>query len=296
MLGVDPAEVSALYFLNYCKSGGGLLQLRSDLKGGGQHLRIRQGTQSISTALAAALAEGIIHLNSPVKDVTQHGINEIEILTADGLKYVGKRAITTVPSPVLKTIHFTPKLDTAKQTWCETAGYGYLTKVMVVFERAFWSHKGFCGLSQSFRGPATVVRDTSSPADNKFVLTCFVAGPPGREWAALPAAARESTLLDQIAKLFGAEDTIRQDFIEMYMYEWVYDQWSGFGCPCPSLPPGVLDTLGPDALRKPLGNVHFAGTETAGEWKGYMEGAVRSGERAASEVIKALSLALGPHL
>lgn len=43
MLGVEPSEVSALYFLAYCRSGGGLLQMRSDRVGGGQHLRCKTG-------------------------------------------------------------------------------------------------------------------------------------------------------------------------------------------------------------------------------------------------------------
>lgn len=43
MLGCEPSELSALYFLDYCKSGGGLLQMRSDEKNGGQYLRIRTG-------------------------------------------------------------------------------------------------------------------------------------------------------------------------------------------------------------------------------------------------------------
>jgi monoamine oxidase len=42
-LGCEPSELSALYFLDYCKSGGGLLQMRSDRKDGGQYLRVRTG-------------------------------------------------------------------------------------------------------------------------------------------------------------------------------------------------------------------------------------------------------------
>lgn len=37
-------------------------------------------------------------------------------------------------------------------------------------------------------------------------------------------------------------------------------------------------------LREPVGRLYFAGTETATEWSGYMEGAVEAGERAAREV------------
>lgn len=43
MLGLEPSEVSALFFLNYCKSGGGLLQMRSDLRSGGQYRRFVRG-------------------------------------------------------------------------------------------------------------------------------------------------------------------------------------------------------------------------------------------------------------
>jgi monoamine oxidase len=46
----------------------------------------------------------------------------------------------------------------------------------------------------------------------------------------------------------------------------------------------VLHSYGP-LLRKRFGRVHWAGTETAGYWNGYMDGAVRSGERAAREVL-----------
>ncbi|KAH1645842.1 hypothetical protein KXX16_000924 [Aspergillus fumigatus] len=115
-----------------------------------------------------------------------------------------------------------------------------------------------------------------------------MAGDPGRAWAALSTKERERSLLDQLAKLFGVAN-LDNEFVQMTTYEWVHDEWSGWGCPCAALTPGVLDTLGPDALRESYGNLHFAGTETAGEWKGYMEGAIRSGERAAAEVVKSLN-------
>ena len=76
----------------------------------------------------------------------------------------------------------------------------------------------------------------------------------------------------------------------MVGHEWYNEQYSGFGCPCPSLTPGVLTAAG-DTLREPFQDVHFVGTETAAEWKGYMEGAVRSGERGAVEVQRQFAMA-----
>ncbi|KAJ5673160.1 hypothetical protein N7507_002287 [Penicillium longicatenatum] len=295
MLGVDPRDLSALFFLNYCKSGGGLLQMRSDRKGGGQHLRIRQGTQSFSKKLAETLVPNTVRLNTAVKHIRQES-PVVDVIAENGSVYRARKVITTVPSPVLKTISFEPALHPLKLAWSESASYGYYSKAMMVFKAPFWIPKGFCGLAQSFTGPAAVVRDSCSPADEEYALTCFMCGPPAQEWAALPQPERQEKLLAQLGALFRAEDTIKQDFVEMVMYEWSNDELAGYGCPCAHLTPGVLASLGPNALREPTGDLHFAGTETAGEWKGYMEGAVRSGERAAKEVVDDLKLSLSARL
>ncbi|VUC33713.1 unnamed protein product [Clonostachys rosea] len=286
MLGVEPSELSALFFLNYCKSGGGLLNMRSDRKGGGQHLRIRQGTQSFSTGLASELPSDTVRLNTAVSDIKQYGPGVVEVVTENGETYRGRKVITTIPSPALKTINFEPKLDPVKLAWSESARYGYYNKAILLFKTPFWVEKGFCGLVQSFVGPASVIRDTSSPADGKHAFTCFMVGAPGAEWGALPEEQRKEQLLAQIGALYGDRARVDADFVEMQCFDWAQDRWTGGGCPCASLPPGVLDSLSSGSLRQPLGNLHFAGTETAAEWKGYMEGAVRSGERAAQEVIQ----------
>ncbi|KAL2209584.1 putative flavin-containing amine oxidase [Sarocladium strictum] len=289
MLGQDPKDISALYFLNYCKSGGGLMQMRSDRKNGGQYLRVRQGTQLLSKGLASSLPNGTVRLSTPIKAVVQQGTGEpILVQSTGGKVFSGRKVITTIPGPALRSISFYPQLPPVKQLWAESLSYGYYTKAMMEFKTPFWVEAGMCGLINSFTGPAAVIRDTSSPADNKHVLTCFMGADYGREWSALPTdAEKEAALLQQLTTLYGI-DNLKDQFVSLTYYEWTQDEWSGWGCPCTALPPGVLDTVGGDSLREPAGDLHFAGTETAGEWKGYMEGAVRSGERAAAEVVKGL--------
>lgn len=287
MLGKEPREISALFFLNYCKSGGGLLQMRSDRKGGGQYLRIRQGTQLLSKGLASSLPKHTVRLSTPVSLVLQENERSIKVEAA-GKVYSGRKVITTVPGASLKSISFFPKLSPVKRAWSESMTNGYYTKAMLQFSSPFWVQRGFCGLAHSFVGPAAVVRDTSSPEDHKYLLTCFMTGAPGRSWAALCTSDRESALLAQLGKLFGVDD-LRDQFVQMSCYEWSLDEYAGWGCPSASLTPGVLDALGGDGLREPCGSLHFAGTETAGEWKGYMEGAIRSGDRAAAEVLSELN-------
>ncbi|KAK7961234.1 flavin containing amine oxidoreductase [Apiospora saccharicola] len=273
-----------------------MLGMRSDRKGGGQHLRIRQGTQAFSECMAADLPAGVLRLKKPVARVIQDGPSYVDVIDSDGARYRVRKVITTVPSPALSQIHFTPRLHPVKEAWSQSAGYGFYTKAIVVFKEPFWIAKGFCGLAQSFVGPASVIRDTSSPPDNKHALTCFMSGPPGQAWASLTEPERNEQLLNQLGVLYADREAVDRNFVEVLKYDWTDDRWAGYGCPCASLSPGVLDTLGSGALREPTGNLHFAGTETAGDWKGYMEGAVRSGERAAKEVIGGISKTVLPHL
>ncbi|KKY20024.1 putative flavin-containing amine [Phaeomoniella chlamydospora] len=287
MLGQEPRDISALYFMNYCKAGGGLLQMRSDRKHGGQFLRVRLGTQTFSEGLAAALPKGTIITSTPVQSVTQHPHQPVAITSSSGRTFLAKKVILSVPGPCLKSITFTPSLPESTTVLFSSLTYGYYTKAMLVFKTPFWTTHGYCGLSQSFKGPAGVIRDTSIPSDNKYALTCFLGGDPGRAWSHLSDPERLDSLLQQVAQLFTPNndlDSVKQNFIEIMAYEWTKDEFAGWGCPCTALPPGILTTSG-DALGKPVGDLHFIGTETAGVWKGYMEGALRTGERGAAEVV-----------
>jgi Monoamine oxidase len=152
MLGQEPSDISALYFLNYCKSGGGLLQMRSDRKDGGQYLRIRQGTQVFSLGLASSLPEGIVRLSSPVQSVVQNASASVSV-QAGGLVYAARKVITTVPTPALKNITFFPKLPPVKQTWIESTTYGYYTKAMMEFRSPFWIKKRILRFGSIFHRP-----------------------------------------------------------------------------------------------------------------------------------------------
>lgn len=69
--------------------------------------------------------------------------------------------------------------------------------------------------------------------------------------------------------------------------EWSKEEFFE-GATCPVPPPGLISSVDASAVRAPFDNIHFVGTETALIWRGYMEGAVRSGDRGAQEVIDAL--------
>lgn len=286
MLGQEPEDISALFFLQYCKAGGGLLQMRSDRKGGGQHLRLRQGTQHFAKSLAAALPKGMVRLSETVSSIRQTGSRTLRVQSSSGT-WEASKVISAVPPPVLQTVEFEPRLPAEAALAISSYAYGFYMKVMIRFRTPFWVEKDFCGLAQSFVGPACIFRDTSVPADGKHVLTCFMAGKPGLEWSKLPAEARKEALLRQISEVYGVPERARADFVELLDYEWRTDAFTGFGCPSPALPPGVLSSIG-TGWGRPVGGVHFVGTEFSTVWRGYMEGAVRSGERGGDEVLAEL--------
>ncbi|EME83609.1 uncharacterized protein MYCFIDRAFT_154161 [Pseudocercospora fijiensis CIRAD86] len=283
LLGVEPGEMSALYFLDYCKSGGGYLQMRGDRKHGGQYLRVKKGTQAFCKGLAGELPDDAVVLMAPVRRIEQVA-GAVRVTSARGA-YEAERVVVSVPTPLYKEIIWSPPLPADKLEMARSTMLGDYCKSILFYKTPWWRRHGLTGMSQSARGPIGVTRDTSVDADGHYSLTCFLVGQPAREWRLRSPEQREKAVLAQIQQLFGKFAEVDEP-IHVEEQIWKDEQWSQ-GCPCPVFGPGGLTKFGA-TLRAPMGRIHFVGTETAFEWKGYMEGAVRSGERGAQEVLLAL--------
>jgi monoamine oxidase len=114
-------------------------------------------------------------------------------------------------------------------------------------------------------------------------MFAFIGGADADAFAKLSAGDRRAAVLGQFATYFGPQASTPTDFFEM---DWSTEAWTR-GCPVGHMGPGTLRRYGP-ALRVPFKRIHWAGTEVAGFWNGYMDGAVSSGESAAKEVARAL--------
>lgn len=229
---------------------------------------------------------GTVQLESPVRKIEQNSArDEVYVTTEQGRVVRCRRVIVSVPTPLYKEISFSPALPADKQRLASGTTLGWVAKTVVCYEQPWWRAGGYSGLVSSFSAPVTLIRDTSADIDGHFSLTCFSQGDTGRAWGSLPPEERRAQVIAHIGMAFG-DSSAAAAHIGVMEQRWAPEQWSQ-GCPCPVMPPGLLGEVG-HALRAPFDNIHFVGTETAYEWKGYMEGAVRSGKRGAEEVISAL--------
>ncbi len=279
IFGAEARDLSALYFLMYLNAGGGLLKL-SEARGGAQQDRFVTGAQSISLGLAEKLGDALI-LGQPVRTIVQ-GQEGVESVTDDDV-IRARYAIVAVPPALAGRIAYEPGVSVGRDQMMQRFAMGATVKVVVTYERAFWRETGYSGEVVSSDGPFSVVYDNTSHDGKQPALVGFIVGNHARQWSSQPSADRERRVLAALARYFGDEARLCQEYHEL---DWGAEPWSG-GCPVGGLPPGVL-TSSFQHLRKPEGRIHWAGTESATEWMGYMEGAIQSGERAADEVLRRL--------
>lgn len=274
--GEGPEQLSMLHVLFYVSAAGSFDKL-IDTEGGAQQDRLDGGAQLLPLGLADSLGDRV-RLGAAVRRISDRG-DGIRI-TADGVEVEAERAIVAVPPAIAARIEIDP-LPPGRPELAERLRPGALTKCMALYEEPFWRRDGLSGEAVSDAGPVTLTFDSSPRDGSAGVLLGFVGGPEARELAALPAAERRAPVLACFERLYGAHAAQPLDYAEQ---TWSEEKFSGGG-PTSNFGPGGWTACGP-VLREPAGRIHWAGTETATIWSGYMEGALQAGERVASEVLE----------
>ncbi len=280
VFGVEPSELSFLHFLFYANSGGGLMRLVS-IEGGAQERRFVEGAQNVAELLAQKLGDRV-RLAAPVRAIEQTS-DEVRIVS-DGGVHRARRVVVAVPPLFAGQIQYQPSLPVLRDQLTQRMPMGATLKVIATYPRPFWRERGLSGEAVTDDGPMACVFDDSAHDGSEHALLGFVVGQPARDLAARSPNERRRTLLGELGRLFGAEAASPERYVE---HDWQAEPWTR-GCPIGFAAPGVLTSCG-SALREPIGRLHFAGTETARQWTGYMEGAVESGERAADEALRELA-------
>ncbi len=281
VLSVEPRDISFLYFLFYVHSAGSVNALVANAgAGGAQDFRVSGGTQGIAIAVARALGRRVA-TGHPVRRIVQ-GARGATVY-ADGLTVGCRRVVVAVPPTLAGRIDYSPGLPGLRDQLTQRMPMGSLVKTIAVYDTPFWRAHGLNGQVTSDVGPVKACFDASPASGTPGVMLGFVDGEDARTLSALPLAQRRSQVLQSYARYFGSEALTARRYLDL---PWDNQVWSR-GCPVCVMPPGVMTSYG-RALKAPVGHIHWAGTETSDVWNGYMDGAVRSGERAAAEVLATL--------
>ncbi|MBB5233812.1 flavin monoamine oxidase family protein [Deinococcus budaensis] len=273
----DASELSLLHALTYTAHGGGI-NGHTLTRGHALQDRILGGAQSLALRLADALPD--VRLGCPVIRVERNEAG-VTLHTPQGPHRAG-HAVVAVPPALLSGMGFDPPLPPRRAQLQQRLPMGAVVKFMAVYERPFWREAGLSGMSISERGPVTVTFDNSPPQGTPGVLLGFLEGGEARAWMDRPGEERRAAALESLARLFGPQARYPLETVER---DWAAEPHSG-GCYGALFGPGTWTGYG-EALRAPVGRLHWAGAETARVWMNYMDGAVESGERAAGEVLAA---------
>lgn len=275
-----PADVSLLHLLFYIHSAG-KLDLLLDTEGGAQRDRFVRGAQNLAVRAAETLGERLV-LESPVRRI-EHDAESVT-LRADKAIVRAKRAIVAIPPTLAGRIAYDPPLPGYRDQLTQRFPMGACVKCMAFYEEPFWRGDGLSGSAVSDPGPLSIIFDNSPPDGSPGIIVGFLEGHWARELGRVGEDERRTAVLAGLARLFGPRAAQPERYLER---NWVAEEWSR-GCYVGFTPPGVLTAYGP-ALRAPIGPIHWAGTETATVWNGYMDGAIQSGERAAREALAAIT-------
>jgi monoamine oxidase len=275
--GEQASQISLLDLLAAVTGVGGDF---NTLIGDAQSIRFVGGPQQMSLRLARRL-ESVVRLGHAVRAIDHHtgGVT----LHTRGHSVHARRTILTPPRPVIGAIRFAPQLPPAYDQLLQRQPMGSVVKVHAIYRRPFWRDQGLSGTAISTTGPLEIAYDNSPPGGRPGVLVGFMEGDRSRGQFGKSRAARRAASLASLARYFGEAARHPIDYVDVV---WATERYTR-GAYGTFNPPGVLTSLGPRTTG-PAGVLHFAGDGTSPQWPGYMDGAIRSGERAAREVLARL--------
>jgi monoamine oxidase len=233
-----------------------------------ESLRVAGGNQGIAVALAGRLP-GVVRLGAPVRAVawSDAGMR----VAVDGAELEAEACVLAVPASVIGRIRFDPPLPAWKAEALARVAYGHAAKLFVPLRRVPPPSAVLSVPDHYWTWTACGADGTVQP-----VVGAFAGSAPAL--AALGVAAGPATWRRRLAALRPDLELDRDQLLST----WDDDPWiqAAYSTRTPAFRPGD-----PDFLARPLGPLHFAGEHTAGPWSGLMEGALRSGHRAAAELL-----------
>jgi len=276
LFATDSDNVSFLDLLMLIRGHGGIDHLFS-IEGGAQENMVDGGAGVIAQRVADALGDAV-RLRTPVRSISQR--EDRVTVSADSTIVIARHAVVAVPPALAHEIDFSPALPDDRLALYRSAVGGSEAKTLIVYDEPFWRPDGLSGQTSEPDSVAEVTLDATPAAGRPGVIASFTFGPVAEQAHRLDPAERRRAVVEAMEARLGPRAASPTDYVET---AWWTEEWSR-GCSVAHLPPGILTPYG-HLLREPFGRVHWAGTETATTSHGAIDGAVRSGARAATEIL-----------
>jgi monoamine oxidase len=285
ILSIEWIEPSLLYTLAYVAAAGnettkGSLERLVGVQGGAQEKRAVGGTQLLATRLAERLGERVVVLNAPVRRIQKNDDNRYTVTVDNHSPFTAQDVVVAMSPPMASRILYKPLLPPHRDQLTQRMPMGALGKVHAIYDSPFWRPMGLNGQVLSDSGAIRSIFDSSPPNGTIGVLMGFIEADEMRLLDTLSETEMQDIITKDLVRYFGPPAA---NVTSCVFQRWDLEEFSR-GAPVAYAPPGLLTQYGP-ALKTSVGGIHFAGTETAEFWTGYMDGAVRSGERVAKEIL-----------
>jgi monoamine oxidase len=275
----SPEQISMLSMLSLVRACVSFDKLNG-FTDAAQQDRIIGGSQPVAIRMAEMLGADTVRLKNAVRRVRWN--DNGATINTDTLEVQARHVIFAGPPTLMGAIEFAPSLPVARAQITQHWPQGLVVKVGMVYDRPFWRDAGLSGMSLDYSAMVSETADSSAPPERSSagVLTGFIYTDQARAASLLSATDRRQKILAEMATRFGNKALTPTRIVEM---NWSTQVWTR-GCYGGYLAPGATWAFR-SAVRDAVGPLHWAGTETSPIWPTFIEGAIRSGERAAAEAL-----------
>jgi monoamine oxidase len=227
--------------------------------------------------MAAELGERL-KLGAAVHTIRQD--DDGVVVEYDGGQVAAGHVVVAVPLTLAGRLRYVPALPAIRDGLTQQMPAGAVIKFQVGYDTPFWRADGLNGFVLSLDDEFNVVFDNSPPDASCGVLVGFLEGTHARTANQLTVGERRDLVVNALVKYFGPKAAQPFDVVEQ---DWTAEEFTR-GCYGGRLGAGAWTQYG-KAVAAPVGRLHWAGAETSDIWNGYMDGAIRSGRRAADEIL-----------
>jgi putrescine oxidase len=239
--------------------------------------RVVGGSQLIPIRMAEELGDRVV-LGAPVRAI--HWRDGAVDVDAGEVRVAARSAVVAIAPNLAATIRFAPALPAWRMRLQQASSQGSVTKVLAVYDHPFWREDGLSGEGFAPFGLVRELYDNTPPSASVGVLCTFLPGEQADLVARMSPEARRVAILEGMAAFVGPEGLRATELIET---DWSAEEWTR-GAYASTFGIGGLTRFGPD-LRRPVGPIHWACSDIAGFGHMHMEGAARSGDAAAAEIL-----------